>query len=351
MSKAFARMTTRKRINTNGAYKHNNRLIEDKNVFSEYSAKNVSVSYMDGKTYRQIELEFEKLHKEKTGRKAHSQSMPLREIILLTGEHTKIEDIKAFSAEVEKKLGFKLLQINWHKDEGHIENGEFIENKHCHIMFEAFDRLTGKTIRPPEGTGSILQDIASETMRMERGTSKEQTQAVHLEPGQYRQQQKRIVDVEKKFNKKLEISKDSIDFERQNNLEKWSKIGELEAKICKLKQKNRDLENDKNGFLDAFKFTNLQINRVEENLQELFNVLGLDSIKHVIKTLKDDAKLNYGEVRESLKKSGLATQDDYVALKKQYEEVKTNYDLLLTEQLAIIVDNEKKNKQLNNLSL
>ena len=66
MSKAFARMTTRKRINTNGAYKHNNRLTEDKNVFSEYSAKNVSISYTNGKTYRQIELEFEKLNKEKT---------------------------------------------------------------------------------------------------------------------------------------------------------------------------------------------------------------------------------------------------------------------------------------------
>ena len=344
MSKAFARMTTRKRINTNGAYKHNNRLTEDKNVFSEYSDKNVSISYMNGKTYRQIELEFEKLHKEKTGRKAHSQSMPLREIILLTGEHTKIEDIKAFSSEVEKKLGFKVLQINWHKDEGHIdiETGEFVENRHCHIMFESFDRETGKTIRPPEGTGSILQDIASETMRMERGTSKEQTKVVHLEPGQYRQQQQRIVDVEKKFNKKLEISKDSIDFERQNNLEKWDKIGELEAKIDKLEQKNIELETEKKSFLDAFKFTNLQINRVEENLQELFKALGLDSIKHVIKTLKDDAKLNYSEVRESLKKSGLATQEDYIALKKQYEKVLSEITLL-NKQIEI---NEYQIKEL-----
>ena len=112
--------------------------------------------------------------------------------------------------------------------------------------------------------------------------------------------------------------------------------------MCDLEQKNVDLENEKKSFFDAFKFTNLQINRVEENLQGLFNALGLDSIKHVIKTLKDDAKLNYGEVRESLKKSGLATQDDYVALKKQYEKVLGEITLL-NKQIEI---NEYQIKEL-----
>lgn len=186
-----------------------------------------------------------------------------------------------------------------------------------------------------------FQDIVAKEMSMSRG--KVGSRAKHKEKAQHYAELSEI-------NKNVGLLNRQIT-DAKNEVEKHKKIiSEYSNRIEILKQKNRNLENDKNGFLDAFKFTTLQVDRFEENLQTLFAALGLDGIKNTIKTLKDDVKVEYSEMREKLKKSGIATQADYMQLKKHYEEVKKNYDLLLTKQLTRIVDNEKKNKQLNNLS-
>lgn len=366
--KAFVRMTTKQRIRAIGAYRHNNRLIkDDKNVFSEFTKNNIKIDFVNGKTYRQIELEFEKLYKEKHKRKAHKQSMPLRELVLLTAEHSTIDDIKKFCKEVEKLTGFKTIDINWHRDEGHYENGEFIENQHCHIMLEAFDRETGKTIRPPKGTTEKLQDIASLVMNMRRGTSKKLTKKVHLTPEQYKQVQvdknraiKNAVNenadiLHKIIDKKDNLIRDLNETNKQNelantnnikNTQKLAKSYEvlknmietleqenealktannlLITQVCELENTSTQLKSEKLEFANYFEKT---INEISV-LQELLDLLGLGEIKQKIKEIKQNSKNNYMDLRATLKNSGIATQQDYQLLKIEYDKVSASVKLL-----------------------
>lgn len=317
-SKAFARMTTKKRIRSMGAYRHNHRLIKnDKDVVSELSKNNISKTYTD-KTYRQIELEFEKLYKEKNGKKAHSESMPLREIVLLVKENSKVEDIEKFIKEVEKETGFKCLDLNWHKDEGHYKKGDFKINQHCHIMFESFDRETGKPIRPPLGFTEKLQDLASYIMGMERGQSKKETNRVHLEPAQYKQHIKEI----EKIN---DLKNSSMDYLERQHTKKLLEIEALKKQLkgfANLETENKQLKTELN---ETNKSYNNLHNKMGE-LNELFESLGLTDInviatdtKDIKKKLQDKLEETYKKARDELKASGMATQQDYSNLKQEKE--------------------------------
>lgn len=362
-------MTTKQRIRAIGAYRHNNRLItDDKNVFSEFTKNNIKIDFANGKTYRQIELEFEKLYKEKHKRKAHKQSMPLREMVLLTAEHSTIDDIKKFCKEVEKLTDFKTIDINWHRDEGHYnEKNEFIENQHCHIMLEAFDRNTGKTIRPPKGTTEKLQDIASLVMNMRRGTSKKLTKKVHLTPEQYRQVQvdknsaitnavnensdilHKIIDKKDNLIRNLNETNKQNELANTNNIKNTQKLAKsyevlknmietleqenealktannlLITQVCDLENTSTQLKSEKLEFANYFEKT---INEISV-LQELLDLLGLGEIKQKIKEIKQNSKNDYMDLRTTLKNSGIATQQDYQSLKVEYDKVYDNVKLL-----------------------
>jgi hypothetical protein len=322
-TKAFARMNTRKKIYAVGAYIHNNRLKEnDKNVFPEFSHKNINIKFQD-KTYRQAEIEFHKLHKEKQGVKHQPKAIPLREIVLLTDNNTNIEKLKLFVNEVEKMTRFKAISLNWHKDEGHYNNGEFVENQHCHIVFEAFDKATGKTIRPPLGFTEILQDLASVCLEMERGQSKKETKKIHLTPEQYKQTKKMIDDDIKNYKKVK-----NLDNLIKTGYEK--SINELSIENEKLKKQILDL--NKKGF-DFESVENLKkdnqfyVNKLD-TLQELFDILNIDinvydnnDVEVIKKKLIDKIEEDYKKQREELKQSGIAKQADYSNLKKQKEAI------------------------------
>jgi hypothetical protein len=322
--KSFARMTTKKKVRSIGAYRHNHRLIKnDKNVFQEHSHKNEVIKYSE-KTYRQIELEFEKLYKEKHNRKAHSESMPLREIILLTNDNTTKEKIDLFVKEVEKLTGFKAIDVVIHKDEGHYEDGEFIANNHAQIMFESFDRETGKTIRPPLGTTEKLQDLASICLDMERGEKKSKTNKIHLTPEQYKQSKKQIEEEIKKY-KKLKNLDNIVKNGLNETIAKLTKENEL------LKQENKELKHKNVNVEDLanLKKDNVFFAEKLDNLQDLFNALGLDNInvysnndnEEIEKKIREKVEEDYKKAREELKQSSVAKQADYQNLKTEKNKV------------------------------
>ena len=319
--KSMVRMTTRTKVNAGGAEKHNNRLIDDPNINKELSHKNMKYVYPNyvSKSYKDIEKNFAVLCKEKNGYKPRAKSMPLREIVILGNENTTLDDYIKFANRIKKELEIKPIDIYLHRDEGHTnEQGKWIENYHAHIMFDCVDYDTGKTIRPKLGTTAQLQDWASQELGMKRGDSKTHTKMVNLSPKQYRQQQQIVT----KLKKTIEILKNDLKEEENTRAKRWQKLINVEKEYNNIKQQQIILE---------------------ENLQNLFDAMGLGEIKQVIKDLKTGIKQDYDAIRDELKQSGIATQQDYQNLKKQYE--------LLTKQLTINVSNKQNIKENNTLTL
>lgn len=319
--KSMVRMTTRTKVNAGGAEKHNNRLIDDPNINKELTHKNMKYVYPDyaSKSYKDIERDFAIICKEKNGYKPRAKSMPLREIIILGNENTTLNDYINFANRVKKELGIKPIDIYLNRDEGHTnEQGKWIENYHAHIMLDCVDYETGKTIRPKLGTTAKLQDWASEELGMKRGDSKTHTKKVNLNPTQYRQQQQIVT----KLKKTIEVLKTDLKDEQKTREESWRKLVKVEKEYNNIKQ---------------------QQNILEENLQNLFDAMGLGEIKQVIKDIKSGIKKDYDAIRDELKQSGVATQQDYQRLKKDYD--------LLTKQLTINVDKKQNIKENNTLTL
>lgn len=140
----------------------------------------------------------------KTGRvKVIAGWSPLREMVAVIKEDTKIEDFDFFK-KWAKDQGLDIVRIDLHKDEGHRDDkGKIIENFHAHVVLDFYDRETGKTVNLGKDKLSELQSILAISLDMERGEKKEDTGHEHLDHVEYK---KMIRDVNE-ANKRLEAMK------------------------------------------------------------------------------------------------------------------------------------------------
>ena len=79
----------------------------------------------------------------------------------------------------------RAIQIHIHKDEGHYTNPDdpstWQPNLHAHIIWDWMNHETGKSFKLGKKDMEELQDMAAETLEMERGKRKSETGAEHLE--------------------------------------------------------------------------------------------------------------------------------------------------------------------------
>lgn len=311
--------------------------------YPELSHLNILENFNNCTSLTKIESEFKKICKEKTGRRAQDKAMPMREVIILADDNTKIEQVHELIKKIEQKTGFKALKLAWHKDEGHyLPDGSFQCNNHMHIIFESFDRETGKTIRPMyvdvDGAGiekkfnesgeeiktmlfgEWLQDACAETLNLKRGISKKLTGRIHLTPEQY---SVAALNNDKKLDKVID--------ETINKLDELAEI-QVNKEINKLKsQFNTQVNDEVQEKLNKYKNDmNNILNDVDKNQQEIYKILKNkeETITNKDEIIKDQLeeitqlKFNvdyFNELMKILGKDEIKIKDVMEDFKKQKE--------------------------------
>ena len=138
------------------------------------------------KTGRAMQTKVREKVDKKTGKvKKVNGSSPIRESVVVCNENTSIDDLRRYAALCSQKWGITPLQIFLHRDEGHYENPQdkssWQPNFHAHIIWDWMDHGTGKSFKLMARDTSAMQDLLAETLQMERGKSKAETNREHLE--------------------------------------------------------------------------------------------------------------------------------------------------------------------------
>lgn len=292
---------------------HNKREKKLAYVREDLKSLNESFSYIGERTLRDEEKRIKRTVKEKTGRKLQKNAIPMKEGVVLIKEDTTLEDLQNFCKRCKDELGITPLQIHIHKDEGHWkdmidsngnpvkdENGkikkEWVPNLHAHIVWRMYDE-NGRNVRLQRGKCCSMQDIAAETLGMERGIPSAKS---HLTSLQYKiqciQMELDALEEEKKLNtarvkelvreisvllaqrKQLEGKKNELDMynslfsklgfllSKMTDKEKTERIEELEAEIRI--QDEKHTEDLLNASIEQTKALNDQYQAHKIELQE-----------------------------------------------------------------------------------
>ena len=117
--------------------------------------------------------------------KERNGSSPIRESVVNIKPDTTMYDLLKYTKKVQERWGVRAIQIHIHRDEGHYENPDdpttWKPNLHAHIIWDWMNHETGKSYKLGKKDMEELQDMAAETLEMERGKSKAETGREHLE--------------------------------------------------------------------------------------------------------------------------------------------------------------------------
>ena len=133
---------------------------------------------------------------------------PLREGVVVCKADTTMEQLQYFADLCRQRFGITAIQIHLHRDEGHCldpnDTSTWKPNYHAHIIWDRMNHETGRSYKLDNEDISLIQDMAAESLGMERGVSKLETCKLHLERNDYIvAKQKRELDESKKQAEKL----------------------------------------------------------------------------------------------------------------------------------------------------
>lgn len=179
---------------------HNKRLKEFDYTRKDLSEKNEK---WEERSISEVRREVEEKYLRNVGQKMQKKATPIREgVVLLKPEHT-MADLFRLKEKLYQKLGIKTFQMYIHKDEGHWKGEEklkqWVPNLHAHMIFDWTDDK-GKSLKLDRKQMSLIQDIVSETLEMERGQRATVTGRKHLNPLEYKAKVMldKIIEIEKK---------------------------------------------------------------------------------------------------------------------------------------------------------
>ena len=180
---------------------HNKRLKEFDYIREDLSEKNEK---WEERSISEVRREVEEKYLRNVGQKMQKKATPIREgVVLLKPEHT-MEDLFRLKEKLYEKLGIKTFQMYIHRDEGHWKGEEKLKqhwtpNLHAHMIFDWTDDK-GKSLKLDRKQMSLIQDIVSETLDMERGQRATVTGRKHLNPLEYKAKVMldKIIEIEKK---------------------------------------------------------------------------------------------------------------------------------------------------------
>lgn len=191
----------------------------------------------------------------------------------MTAEH-QCQIVKEWCEQYEAITGHKVLRADVHLDEGFVDaNGKAQFNAHAHVMCDRTD-VAGKVIKLSPKQLREVQGMTAEVTKLERGQDARKTGRKRLNHHQYRflaeQNRAKSDQTKEQYNTLFDHQHEALKAERQ-------KVKDLQAELADEKAKNQEL-----------------------------------------KALAEQYRID----RETLKATGTATQQDYQALKVQYEAAK-----------------------------
>ena len=146
--------------------------------------------------------------------KERNGSSPIRESVVNIKPDTTMSDLQKYTEKVCQRWGVRAIQIHIHKDEGHYTNPDdpstWQSNLHAHIIWDWMNHETGKSFKLGKKDMEELQDMAAETLEMERGKRKSETGAEHLERNDFiiQKQENQIEELQKSIaQEKAKIEK------------------------------------------------------------------------------------------------------------------------------------------------
>lgn len=179
---------------------HNKRLKDFDYIRKDLSEKNES---WEERSVSEVRREVEEKYLRNVGQKMQKKATPIREgVVLLKPEHT-MANLFRLKEKLYQKLGIKTFQMYIHKDEGHWKGEEklkqWVPNLHAHMIFDWTDDK-GKSLKLDRKQMSLIQDIVSETLKMERGQRATVTGRKHLNPLEFKAKVMlgKIIEIEKK---------------------------------------------------------------------------------------------------------------------------------------------------------
>jgi hypothetical protein len=141
-----------------------------------------------------------------SGRKLQKNATPIREAVVNLQPHHDMADLKRLATELENKFGIRCFQIHIHRDEG--QSKEDI-NHHAHMVFDWQDKRKGSMLRLNKVEMSQIQTLVADTLGMERGELKTNSNRERLEPIEYKRQQEEI--------KLQQLQQQNADLEQKKN--------------------------------------------------------------------------------------------------------------------------------------
>jgi len=155
--------------------------VEGQSLQEIYDAIKVMVKQKTGRAMQERMVE---VTDKKGKKKKRNGSSPLRESVINIKPDTTMDDLRQYTQRVQDRWGVRAIQIHIHRDEGHYKDPEnpetWMPNLHAHIIWDWMNHETGKSCKLSKQDMSELQDMAAETLEMERGKRKEETGAEHL---------------------------------------------------------------------------------------------------------------------------------------------------------------------------
>lgn len=250
-------------------YVHKDRIHLNESWHKEYQANGHPKTLRNYLNYTKREVK--KLTKRSMQKKAEDKV--IGEAVVVIDENTKMEELQTLGAEMEKEFGWTCVQIHIHKDEGYLgpraedmKHREGKYNLHAHMFFITTDLKTGKSWKIKKGDGSVMQDITSRVLKMERGVRKtKQKKTVPETPNVVEFKFREIERTKKELNEKKES------LERQ--------VGELERS----KETAENLLKELNDNLNS---TNSELDDVKDEKEKELNAL--DSAKKELEGVKGE---------------------------------------------------------------
>lgn len=186
---------------TNGSEKHNNREKKLNYVRIDLSYLNSSFNFQ---SISNAKREVKEKYEQTTGQKMQAKATPIREGVLLIGEHHTAKDLENLANQIEKRFGIRTIQGYCHKDEGHYDKstGEWKPNYHAHMVFNWTNEKTGKSVRMNREDMAELQTVVAQELGLERGQNSSKR---HLNSIEYKTQQE-INDLKAVFGLKNGLS-------------------------------------------------------------------------------------------------------------------------------------------------
>ena len=260
--------------------------------------------------------------------------------------------VKSALAILEKKGLDKrnIISIVIHFDE---------KTPHAHIIYNDFSNLhktTGQElgkIRQKDGLNKQqllklnrskfgeFQDILAENMGMERG--KKDSKQVNISKTQYYENVANNKNDVIELSKNLEL-KTAILAKYENYLSVANnEIKQLKQQLNSYKNADLVIDDLKNDLSISNNYTIKRDKRISENLQELFNNLGLDKIK-----VSDVMEKETDDLKNDLSKIELFKQQQFIKLQHDYDAIALQHKQLIN---SINVEKEKQITKHKNIDL